>query len=418
MKLKKYIKSILSLALLSLVLFSACEKEAVAPDLVPIKAEIKQVIVKNSTYRIGNINNVPDDIDTILVTVPQGTDITTLDLDILVSYFGSFEPAAGVTDLTNPVIYTVTTNVESRDVMLMAQVLPPALSSFILTSPFQVIGKIEEDKVILEVMEGTDLSAVSFIAEYFGETIEPDESRSLDLTVENPTIKVINKDFETVYDIQVDFFSEIVFTGKILDGTQLPQDFYPSLDPANAPAWTQIEDGSAYKGQALRFKSIDPDYGQAKFEYGNMELNPNAEETTTVFRVKGVDNGPDVHFLEMQFKVEGLRAKFYLYNDGIRLQGSDGKIDLDYADIGITDPLDWVTYRVTVNKVTSEVKLYVNEDPSPAIINTLMGTDGAGAVYIGDGGGKTYESIIDYFAFEADGAYSPEDLPLSEILEE
>jgi len=417
MKVKFNHINMLNMLLIALLLLSACEERPVGPDTVPLKAEIKNVDVRNSIYGTENINEVDEDIDTVLITVPMGTDVTTLDLDILTSFYSTLQPQAGITDLTNPKIYTVTSNVETREVMLMVKEVAPYMERFMLTSPVEVIAKIEDTNIMLEVMDGTDLSEASFYAEFFGESIDPNANTTIDLTVDNPTIKVINKGVESIYTISVNYIKDIVFTGKILDGTVLPHVFDPmSLQSTQIDGWKVIDDETAYKGKALHFRSIETDYGQAKFDYVNLGFSENPDESTTVFRVQGIDNGPDVHFLEMQFSVNDLRVKLYLYNDGIRLQGNDGKLDVDYATAGVPKPLDWNTYRLTVNKITGEAKLYVNEETTPVLINTLMGSGGIGAVYVGDGGGKTYECLVDYIAFETEGAYSPEELPIAEII--
>jgi hypothetical protein len=54
----------------------------------------------------GTIDNTAD---TISLTVPKGTDVTTLVPTITVSDFATVSPASGVSeDFTTPVIYTVT----------------------------------------------------------------------------------------------------------------------------------------------------------------------------------------------------------------------------------------------------------------------------------------------------------------------
>lgn len=417
MNIKYKFTYIISMLIIAVSLFSACEDDPVGPDTVPIKAEIKQVIVKNSIYRTDLFNQVAEDRDTVIVTVPQGTDITQMDLDILVSYFSSLVPEAGVTDLTQPVFYDVTSNIETREVMVMANVVPPSLKSFRITSPVEVIGIIEDNTVTLEVMEGTDLSSTAFVAEYFGEGTVPDQSQVLDLTQDNPTIKVINQGFENVYNIVVNYYSIIEFTGSIYDGAVHPNEFLPgSVAPEDADGWVVESDPDAYKGNVVHFTSLDDDNSQADFNYGNMGLNGNPDETTTVFRAKGIDVAGE-HYFEIAFKIGDLRAKFLLRKDRIEIVAAD-KVKLDYpleADPTFV-PTDWNIYRVTCNNATGVFKLYINENADPLVVTDMGGHDPGATVLVGDGGGKKYEFLLDYMAFEAEGAYSPEDLPLNEII--
>ena len=423
MKIKYKMGYAFGIIVLALFLLSSCEKEPIVPDTVPIKAEIKQVIVKNSIFKSNILDDVSEDMDTIELTVPQGTDITTLDLDIIYSYFGAISPEPGITDLTNPVIYTVKTNFEERDIMIMVNVVPPAISTFLLTSPVEVVGKIEGDSVILEILEGINLSEATFVAEFFGERVEPEMTKSIDLTVENPVLKVINKEFETTYSIIVDYYKIIEFTGSLYDGTLHPNDFLlGSVQEDEMEGWVVEENPGAYQESVVHFTSIgekgtDGHNGQADFVYGGMGLEADPDETTTVFRVKGIPNDGENNFLEIAFKLNESRAKFYIEVDNLEIKGGE-EVKWKFADEpdNTFDPTQWNTYRITCNKVTNEIKLYLNEDPEPKIVDVLYNHGGAAEVKVGDGGSNYYECLIDYFAFEADGAYSPEDLPLSKII--
>jgi len=410
-----------SLAMLVLLL-SSCQEEPVVPDTVPIKAEIKQVIVKNSIYRTIHLNDVPEDMDTVIVTLPQGTEVTNLDLDIIYSYFGSISPEPGVTDLTNPVIYTVTSNAESREVMVMANLVPPSITTFSITSPAEIIGRIEGDSIYLDIFELLDLSAATFTAEFFGEAIEPDMTNTLDLTVDNPTIDVHNKDFTTTYDIIVNYLGDPVFTGSIWDGAMHPENFLPgSVAMDEMEGWVVEAEATAYHDSVVHFTSIgekgtDGHNGQADFVYDLMGLDADPNESTTVFRVKGISN-PDANYLEIAFKMDELRAKFYIEVDNLEIKGGDDVKWKFLEEPGNTyDPTEWNTYRITCNKITREIKLYLNEEPDPRIESTLEGHEGGAQVKVGDGGSNYYECLIDYFAFETSGAFTPEDLPLEDII--
>lgn len=403
-----------TVAIVAILLLFACNEEITGPDTVPVKAEIKQVIVNNSIYRTDKLNLFPDDSDTVVVTVPEGTDITSLDLDIIYSYFGSIEPKPGITDLTNPMTYTVTSNAESRDEVVMVNVIPPSITSFVLTSPVNAPAIIDGNTISLEVLDGIDLSTATFDADIFGASLVPDKSSTLDLTDENTTIKVVNNGSEVVYDFDITYLGRIEFAGIIYDGTILPQEFVPgSVDSGEEDGWVVEEHADAYQGSAVHFTSLEDDNGQASFDYGDLGLTDEPNQVTTILRIKGIDDSGE-HFAEMQFVIADKRAKLIIRNDRIEIVGAD-KIKVKYEEIPGFTPTDWNIYRVTVDKNTDEVILYINEEPTPLISGTLYGGEGNEHKF-GDGGGKLYECLFDYIVIDTQGAYSPEDLPLDEIL--
>lgn len=423
MKIKlKYI-NVFSMVLIALItLFTACEEDPEGPETVPIKAEIKQVIVNNSIYTTDELDDNPADMDTIEVTIPMGTDITALDLDIIYSYFGTIEPEPGITDLTSPVIYTVTSNIETRQIMVMANVVPPSLTNFMMTTPREVPARIEGDSILMSLQEGIDYSETTFYAEYFGEGINPSMDETIDLTGD-PTLSVFNKEFSTDYKFYIDWYKVIVFTGTIFDGTQHPNEFLPgSLAEEEAEGWIIEPDGLAYAGSVAHFVSLgekgtDGHNGAADFVYGQMGLDEVPNETTTIFRMKGIPDA-DENYLEIAFKMDGLRCKLLMEKDNLEFV-SDDKNKWKFLEDETTtfDPTQWNIYRVTCNAITKEIKLYLNEEEEPQMVHFLSDHGSSPEVEVGDGGGNKYESLIDYIVFETGGAYSPADLPLSKIFD-
>lgn len=421
----KFISALCIILVVSIALFTACQEEITGPDTVPIKAEIKQVIVNNSVYRIDNLDAIPEDIDTVMVTVPEGTDVTQLDLDILVSYFGSIEPLPGITNLTNPVTYTVTSNVETRQVMVMANVVPPSLTTFMLTSPVDVVGKISNDSIMLEVLDGIDLSAATFSAEFFGESVVPDPLGVIDLTVDNPTVKVVNGSFESTYKIIVEYYGAIEFTGFIYDCSVHPNDLIPGAVGDEDAGFFVVEDDNFAElgGKVNHFTSLLYDgnkSGSAKFSYADLGINAEPDEMTVIFRAKGIDTNTPDRYAEMSIHMGDWRFQFWV--EDVKLDGTDIDQYKYEDDPNGLDPLEWNTYRITINKITNVVKVYVNEntDPIEALISALEPKSGKGYnISFGDGSGSnTYDGLFDYIIIETEGAYSPEDLPLSDILEE
>jgi hypothetical protein len=426
----RYIAAFSALVFAITVFFPACEEESTGPETVPIKAEIKQIIVLNSVHTIDYLDKIPEDIDTVEITVPQGTDISQLDLDIIVSYFGTIVPEPGITDLTNPVTYTVTSNFETRDILVMAVARPPSLTSFLLTSPLEVPGRIVKDTtglgmdtIRLKIEEGIDLSKSRFLVEFFGESVDPDPSGTIDLEVENPTLDVVNKDFRTTYAIYIERFKEIRFTGFIYDGTVHPNEILPRAISSEDSAFITIEDDeSALGGKVARFTNLEYSgnaTGSVNFDYGNLGLTDQPEEITVIMRGKGYPTFTEnFRYVEIVVQLGFGRFQFWVTDDG--LDGTDYG-NLAYEDIpGGFDPLSWNTYRLTAKLLTGEVKIYLNESPDPlAEMSPLfLGPRDSESwrASFGDGsGGNAYDGSYDYFIIETGGAYSPTQLPLSKI---
>lgn len=432
MKIKlNYIAALSALFIAIFVFFSACEEEKTVPELVPIKAEIKQIIVNNSIYVIQYLDDVKEDIDTVLITVPQGTDVSQLDLDILFSYFGTMVPEAGITDLTNPVIFTVTSNIESREIMVMADVVPPSLTSFIITSPVEVVGKIVrdtmglgQDTIKLEIKEGIDVSNASFSVEFFGESVIPDPLGKIDLTVDSILI-VVNKEFQSSYVIDIEYYKVIEFTGVIYDGTVHPNDFLEGVIGEEDSVFITIEndDFAELGGKVAHFKSLNYSGntgGSANFDFGDLGLTDQPDEVTVIMRGKGIPTYTEnFRYVEIVVYLGFYRFQFWVTDDG--LDGTDyGNLPYEEISQGL-DPMEWNTYRLTANRITGEVKLYVNEnkDPLPEMSGLMLGIRSSEnwKAGFGDGsGGNAYEGLYDYFIIETGGAYSPEDLSLEKIL--
>lgn len=432
MKVKlKYIAALSALFIAMFVFITACEEEKTVPPLVPVKAEIKQIIVNNSVYVIEYQDKIKEDIDTVVIIVPQGTDITSLDVDILYSYFGSITPEGGVTDFTNPVTYTVTSNFETREIMVMVQQVPPSLTSFLITSPVELVGKIVRDSmglgrdtIKLSIREGIDVSNTTFKVEFFGESVIPDPLGKLDLT-KDTVIIVTNKEFQSSYAIDIDYYKVIEFTGVVYDGSMHPNSFLPGAISAEDSAFFTVEDDAFAVlggGKVARFVNLDyagNTSGSASFDFGDLGLDDKPEAVTIIIRGKGYATHVENHrYVEIVVHLDAWRFQFWVTDDG--LDATDYG-NLEYVDIAAgLDPLAWNTYRLTANSITGEVKIYLNEnkDPIPQMDALFMSPrDPDWKATFGDGsGGNSYDGSYDYIIIETGGAYSPEDLSLEKIM--
>ncbi len=420
-------KGVISIIIISIVvLVTACKEEITGPETVPIRAEIKQVIVNNSIFVEDIRDEVKtDDLDSVIVTIPQGTDVTQLDLDIIYSYFGEIEPQPGITDLTDPVYYTVTSNIESREYAVIANVVPPNLTSFLITSPREVVAKITGDSIVLKLQEGIDYSNVSFSAEYFGESIVPSVDQTIDLNVDT-SISVINKEFENVYTIYIEWYKIIEFTGVIYDGTVHPNEFLPgAIESEDSTMYTIEDHENALGGKGARFTSLlygGNDKGSAEFDYGDLGLDDQPDEVTVIIRGKGYPTHAEDHrYIEIAVFMDVWRYQFWVEWNGL---DGNGYTQLPYEEIpGGLDPLAWNIYRLTANRITGEVKIYLNENPEPLaqmmpLFMEIRDSENWKASFGDASGGNSYDGVYDYIIIETGGAYSPVDLPLSKIFGE
>ncbi len=428
MKIKFNYIALVSIVMIAIIgLFTACKEEITGPDTVPISAEIKQVIINNSIYTTEFMDmDRLDGIDSVIVTVPEGTDLTTLEMDVIYSYFGTIEPIVeGTTDLSNPKSYKVTSNVESMDYLIFAKVLPPSLTSFLMNSPVQYAAKIEGDSIMIEVMDGVNLSGVKFTAEFFGESINPSMDQTIDLTVEKPTIAVINKEYETVYTFYVKYIKDIVFTGVIWDCTTHPNDFIAGSINADDSSMITVEDNefAVLGGKVNHFLNMEPEggnkSGSSTFYFNELGVDSMAEVVTVIFRNQGIDVNAPTRYAEISIGLGDWRVQFWPMVEKLDITGIDGYFYVD--DPNGLDPLNWNTYRITCNSISGEVLVYVNENKDPIdVLTTSMEirADYGRRISYGDGSSNTYDGLYDYIIVETGGAYSPEDLPLSKILPE
>jgi hypothetical protein len=115
------------------------------------------------------------------------------------------------------------------------------------------------------------------------------------------------------------------------------------------------------------------------------------------------------------------RYQFWVEWNGL---DGNGYGQLPYEDIpGGLDPLAWNIYRLTANRVTGEVKIYLNENPDPLaemspLSMEIRDSENWKASFGDASGGNSYDGAYDYIIIETGGAYSPVDLPLSKILGE
>jgi hypothetical protein len=131
------------------------------------------------------IENVPGEISEhiITVTVPYGTNITSL--SPIIAFTGSMvNPASGaVQDFTSPVTYQVTADDSSiRNYVVIVRVAKPdakAITSFAVGS---AIGEINEQAITVTVPYGTDITSLSPVITFTGSAVSPASGAVQDFT--------------------------------------------------------------------------------------------------------------------------------------------------------------------------------------------------------------------------------------------
>jgi hypothetical protein len=292
-----------------------------------------------------------------------------------------------------------------------------------MNTPREVAAKITGDSIVLKLQEGIDYSNVSFTAAYFGESISPALDQTIDLSVDT-LISITNKEFENVYTIIIDWYKVIEFTGVIYDGTVHPNEFLPgAIDTDDSTMYTIEDHEGALGGKGARFTSLlygGNDKGSAEFDYGDLGLDDQPEEVTVIIRGKGYATNPEDHrFVEIAVFMDVWRYQFWVEWNGL---DGNGYGQLPYEEINI-DPLNWNTYRLTANRITGEVKIYLNENPDPIpqmtpLFMEIRDSENWKASFGDASGGNSYDGVYDYIIIETGGAYSPVDLPLSKIFGE
>ena len=179
--------TLLLITLMSGLIITACKEEESEPD----RSSAKEI----TTFTFGSLNpavaGTIDDND-ITVTVPSGTDVTSLSPTVVVSPEATVSPASGTAqDFTSPVTYTVTAEDGSTATYTVTVNVTPEQSgeaeiiSFVLSElDPPVDGDIDEDNNITATVPArTDLTAlVPTIVISEDATIDPASSAAQDFT--------------------------------------------------------------------------------------------------------------------------------------------------------------------------------------------------------------------------------------------
>ena len=177
--------TLLLIALMSGLVITACKEEESEPDRSSEKT-ITSFILNVTPPVSGTITG-----NNVAVTVPSGTDVTSLTPTIVVSPEATVSPASGTAqDFTSPVTYTVTAEDGTTATYTVTVTVTPAqssekaITSFVLgelTSPIQ--GTIDGNNITAIVPANTDLTAlVPTIVISEGATISPNTGVAQDFT--------------------------------------------------------------------------------------------------------------------------------------------------------------------------------------------------------------------------------------------
>jgi hypothetical protein len=149
----------------------SCEDQMILSDAKAISS----FVIGSATGEIGE--------QVITITVPYGTDITSL--SPVIEFTGSaVNPASGAAqDFTSPVTYRVTAdNGSTRDYTVVVRYAlsdAKAISSFVIGS---TAGEIGEQAITITVPYGTDITSLSPVIKFTGSAVNPASGTAQDFT--------------------------------------------------------------------------------------------------------------------------------------------------------------------------------------------------------------------------------------------
>jgi hypothetical protein len=181
---------LLCACLLSSVMLAGCDTYDTASDEKAI-----------NSFGIGVAAGVITD-QAITITVPYGTDVTSLSPVIL--FTGSEVSPASETaqDFTGPVTYQVTADDGStRDYVVIVRPAEPAEKAITSFGIGTAAGVITDQAITITVPYGTDITSLSPVIEFIGSAVNPESETAQDFT--NPVMYRVTADDGSARDYTV-----------------------------------------------------------------------------------------------------------------------------------------------------------------------------------------------------------------------
>jgi hypothetical protein len=137
-------------------------------------------------------------------------------------------------------------------------------------------------------------------------------------------------------------------------------------------------------------------------------LQPETPGVTFVMKVKAA-NDQSRRVVELDIHHNGIRERMYINREENRLRLQHGIGGGDGGEIPAPEGVslsDWNVYRIT--KSEGDIKLYLNEDPTPIAVGTTTQATTSQYFRFGDGNGShNIAALIDWIIWDETGAYAP-----------
>jgi hypothetical protein len=200
----------------------------------------------------------------------------------------------------------------------------------------------------------------------------------------------------------------VVNTWRIYDGRQLPSDQEPAFDESNTAGngatnqlVTDPEDANNSFLELITAENAD------NFMW-RTPLQPDTEAITMVMKVKAA-NDLARRVVELDLHHGGLRERLYINRENNRVRLNEAIGGGDGGEIPAPDGVnlsDWNIYRVT--KSGGDIKVYLNENPTPFATGTTTTTTSNQYFRFGDGNGShNTAALVDWIIWDETGAYAP-----------
>jgi len=259
----------------------------------------------------------------------------------------------------------------------------------------------------VELPAGTvDIPVVAAVAANENAEVVIDQATELPGTA---TVVVSAEDDVTEKTYTINFtVEEGPLTWRVYDATNLPTDQIPVFRSSNTGGAGATNTIVADPDDATNFllEFITAEVGD-NYMWAT-DLQDETPAVTFVWRAKAAN---DVSRRVMEFDIHhnGIRERVYINREENRVRLNQAIGGGDGGEIPAPEGVslsDWNTYRLT--KSEGDIKLYLNEDPTPIAEGTTTTSTSQQYFRFGDGNGShNSAALIDWIIWDETGAYAP-----------
>jgi hypothetical protein len=251
-----------------------------------------------------------------------------------------------------------------------------------------------------------DVPVVTAVAADDNATVDIDPATELPGTA---TVVVTAEDEETEKTYVINFtVTEGPLTWRVYDARVLPDANVPLFDESNVAGVgaTNVLVTDPDDSENSFLELITPTNGD-NFMW-RTPLEPETPGLTMVMKVKAA-NDEARRVVELDIHHNGIRERLYINREDNRVRLNEGIGGGDGGEIEAPEGVsfsDWNIYRIT--KSEGEIKLYLNEDPTPIAEGTTVTATTQQYFRFGDGNGShNAAALIDWIIWDETGAYAP-----------